>query len=98
MRKTHICSLPTMIFTICYRQSKTAARKWTSTFRNDMQEMQDYRRRDIVLALSSSWQLWKLCQQHGKLCFLQCEDTTNCWSLRHVGLAYTRCSRLAYGW
>jgi len=37
MRKTHICSFPTMIFTICYRQSKTGARKWTSTVRNDMQ-------------------------------------------------------------
>ena len=31
-------------------------------------------------------------------CFLQCEDTRNCSSLCHVSLAYTRRSRLAYGW
>jgi len=72
------------IVTICYRQSKTGARKWTSTFRNDMQEMQDYWCRDIVFALSSCCQLWKISQQHGKLCYLQWEDTRNCSSSRHV--------------
>jgi len=85
MRKMHNCSIPTMIFTICYRQSKTGAGKWTSTFGDDMQEMQDYRCRDIVFALSPSCQLWKMCQQHGKLCYLQRKDTSNCSNLRHVG-------------
>jgi len=95
--KSHNCWAPNLIFTICYRLSNTDAGKWTSTFGDDLQEMQAYRCRDTVFTLSSSGQLWKMCQQHGKLCYLQWEDTRNCSNLRHVGIDLYLCLGLSLG-
>jgi len=52
--------------------------------------MQAYRRRDIVFTLLSSGHLRIMCQQHGKLYYLQRKDTGNGSDLRHVVLTSRR--------